>query len=239
MCSLDYLRAVSPQHTTRITKDSRSGALSWLVIRIRRGWGRGPIIHTAERTAQESRPDTLLRFRSSIPRNNPGGGSLADAFSLGRIRVAFVQPAIWKLCRPKDFRQHRVICSGTGRGFIPGSRHRNWNLATWFQVENGRRKQPVPGPCFGGAQTGHFGDCGLPNSSWRCRQQGRTAWTWWVARILSGEFPPSADGLERSQYPFCPRPGFQKRLGQMSRMPSAGFSTQAQTSPNSSPNCAP
>ena len=29
-------------------------------------------------------------------------------------------------------------------------------------------------------------------------------------------------------YPFCPRPGFQKRLGQLSQRPTAEFSTQAQ-----------
>jgi hypothetical protein len=44
---------------------------------------------------------------------------------------------------------------------------------------------------------------------------------------------------DRFSRPFCPRPGFQKRLCQTSIRPTAGYSTHAQTSPNSSPNCAP
>ena len=44
---------------------------------------------------------------------------------------------------------------------------------------------------------------------------------------------------DRLRRPFCPRPGFQKRLCPMSIRPTVGCLTQAQTSPNSSPNCAP
>jgi hypothetical protein len=58
----------------------------------------------------------------------------------------------------------------------------------------------------------------------RARRPAQGGWLgcWTVA------FPLGADDLERSLYPFCPRPGFQKRLGQLSQRPTAEFSTQAQ-----------
>jgi len=68
----------------------------------------------------------------------------------------------------------------------------------------------------------------LTNWSWPCCRQGKTASRGWVAWMLDGALPPGADGLERSLYPFCPRPGFQKRLGQLSQRTTAEFSTQAQ-----------